>query len=166
MTLHRFVRLPILAVLALCVLIPATSSYAQKPASFLIPINDTGPFSFCAFPVEQHVEGTIKVTVHFDRAGNPTFEIATKPVMVTNTNLQTGESLSSPGAAMIKYSYQDGTTTTAGLYYRFVVPGQGVIFIETGRIVSDATGNVIFEAGPHMLADGDTSALCAYLAAP
>jgi hypothetical protein len=166
MTLHRFVRLPILAVLTLFMLLPASSSYARKPDSFLVPINDTYVFPLCASPVVQHVEGTLKVTIHYDRAGNPTFEIATQPVIVTNTNTETGKSLSSIGAAMIKHSYQDGTTTTAGLYYRFVAPGQGVIFIETGRIVYDAAGNVSFEAGPHMLADGDVTTLCAYLAAP
>jgi hypothetical protein len=55
--------------------------------------------------------------------------------------------------------------TFVGLNGVFTVPGEGRIALETGRLVIDGSGNVVFEAGPHDVfgSDPDVARLCAYL---
>jgi hypothetical protein len=47
-----------------------------------------------------------------------------------------------------------------------VLPGAGNIFADVGRVVFDADGNIIFEAGPHQFLHGDVASLCAAMADP
>jgi hypothetical protein len=49
-----------------------------------------------------------------------------------------------------------------GVSWQFRIPGGGLVLVETGRIVYDEDGNVVFEAGPHPVVDGATEALCNY----
>ena len=51
-----------------------------------------------------------------------------------------------------------------GVVVRITVSGEGAVFLDVGRIVSDREGNVYFEAGPHQYFDGDFDELCAALA--
>ena len=44
-----------------------------------------------------------------------------------------------------------------------LLPDGGTIIADVGRLVFDAEGNVIFEAGPHPALHGDFAALCAAL---
>jgi hypothetical protein len=57
--------------------------------------------------------------------------------------------------------------TYVGLNGVFTVPGAGKIALETGRLVVDGSGNILFEAGPHDVfgSDPDVAKLCAYLGA-
>jgi hypothetical protein len=50
-----------------------------------------------------------------------------------------------------------------GLFTRSYLPSGGVVVIEAGRLVR-RDGEIVFEAGPHPLVHGDTTALCAALA--
>ena len=51
-----------------------------------------------------------------------------------------------------------------GVVVRLTVPGDGAVFLDIGRIVTDRQGNLYFEAGPHQYFYGDFAALCEALA--
>ena len=57
----------------------------------------------------------------------------------------------------------EGTETDIGLVFRVFLPGGGTVIADVGRLVFDAEGNLIFEAGPHPALHGDFAALCAAL---
>jgi len=59
-----------------------------------------------------------------------------------------------------------GTTTFDGKGRVDTVPGLGVVFHVSGRMMFDATGDLVFEAGPHDDLDNDLGGLCSYLASP
>lgn len=131
-----------------------TSALAAKPDTFTIEVDDTFEIGECdGFTVIEHVEGTIRVSIHFDNDGNLAMEINRFSLRHTLTNSETGASLFSPDVGIDKFTiHQDGSATLAviGLVSRIVVPGEGLVFANLGRIVFDAnTGEVLSVAGPH-----------------
>ena len=56
------------------------------------------------------------------------------------------------------------TVTTIGSIFRIVIPGQGIVSQHTGIITFDAaTGEVLFEGGPHENARGIEADYCGLL---
>jgi hypothetical protein len=109
---------------------------------------------FCpSFAVQ--VEGENRVTVQvFDT--HIVFKFNYKS---TVTNLATGFSFDDNGAWKDIF-HLDGegnpeTITTIGSIFRIVIPGQGIVAQDTGIITFDAaTGEILFEGGPHEAAHG------------
>jgi hypothetical protein len=108
------------------------------------------PFVTCSgfnvigdFSVERH-----DVTF-FDSSGTPIKMVIHAHFVGTLTNSVTGKSLSDDGSRIITFDLLNTTVTNTGLNLKVVVPGQGIIVIDVGRIVRDAAGNITFEAGPH-----------------
>lgn len=63
--------------------------------------------------------------------------------------------------------FVDGTRLGAihGLLFKVVIPGEGTIFADVGRVIYDwNTGDVIVQSGPHDFFDGNGEGLCAALA--
>jgi hypothetical protein len=85
----------------------------------------------------------------FDSSGTPIKMVIHAHFVGTLTNSVTGKSLSDDGSRIITFDLTNNTITNTGLNLKVVVPGQGIIVIDAGRIVRDAAGNVTFEAGPH-----------------
>jgi hypothetical protein len=50
-----------------------------------------------------------------------------------------------------------------GLVFRGFLPHGGTVIADVGRLVLDAEGNLLFEAGRHRALRGDFAALCAEL---
>src|SRR3712207_898878 len=93
-----FPRLLVAGLLALLALTPA---FATPPDMYTVPIDETFPVTdpygtpICSFPVEGHFEGTARIATHYDRSGNPTFELLTSTRglwLFTMTNPATGKS--------------------------------------------------------------------------
>ncbi|HEX6254241.1 MAG TPA: hypothetical protein VFZ70_00380 [Euzebyales bacterium] len=85
----------------------------------------------------------------------------------TATNPETGASVSGHDAWTVVIDFENGEPTTEsffGLVFHFNAPGAGIVLIDAGRVVFDAsTGEVIVVSGPHQELEGDLSALCAAL---
>ncbi len=91
----------------------------------------------------------MRVTTFFDQAGNPVrLQIKVDAVGVV-TNPETGESVENPAHTTVFVDLVEGTEAQVGLVFKATVPGVGVVFHDVGRVVHDAEGNLIFEAGPH-----------------
>jgi hypothetical protein len=109
---------------------------------------------FCpSFGVEVEGENKIMVQVF------ETHLVVKNNYKSTLTNLATGFSFDDNGAWMdIVHFDGEGnaeTVTTIGSIFRIVIPGQGIVVQDTGIITFDlATGEVLFEGGPHDAAAG------------
>jgi hypothetical protein len=107
-----------------------------------------------------------QVITYYDSAGNPVKSILTNyKSRFTVTATANGKTLLANDPVVNFTSFLSDTVVRLGLVYNYTVPGAGVVLLETGRVVFDlATGDVLFEAGPHQVLEGDTEAFCSYFA--
>ncbi len=159
--------LPPVLVFALTMLAISPTT-AATPIILKVPVDFTSTFNGCAFPVVDHVEGSVTVHIFFDNNGDPKFEIDSYAFKETWTNPANGMSLSTTDAGpTIVTIHQDGSQTQAllGLVTHVIVKGQGQIAAQVGKIVFtlDANGNLTgtaFVAGKY---DDLVPAICAAL---
>ena len=116
--------------------VPAPSALATPPESFTIVINETfTDDGLCGFPITTHVEGRIKFTIHFDKAGNPVFESQTPSIRFTVTNPATGKTVRDADVGLDKVTFTpDGGVfvLSTGIHFR-VLPERGApIFMRVG----------------------------------
>lgn len=129
--------------------------------------NDIG----CGFPVENHVEGSFKVTSYFDSSGNLTKQIFTniygRFVITLSANGKSVTGSFGPNMITLYFDANGNVVreTENGLTFLFTVPGFGVLAMDVGRLVHVGEEEV-FVAGPHDFQNGNTDALCSYLADP
>jgi hypothetical protein len=142
------------------------------PLIFRETVDDTFVAGFCGFPLEVHSTGTAVFHVFFDASGAFERVLITAPqVQVAFTNLETGASVWTPSVNMVRETAnEDGTfvVTLRGLFWHLIVPGQGLVTADVGRIdllMSPGGGSseVVFEAGQQ---DGEfLQTLCSVLGA-
>ena len=148
-----------------------SSAGAVAPDNFTVEVDESFSFDDCGFTIEGRTTGFVKVHVFFDKAGNSVGVINNFALKVTYTNPETGETLTTPVVGPDIITFQDdGSETVAsiGIIARIVVPGEGLVAAQIGKIVffftdpEDEEPDVIFVAGPH---DGNIlAALCEALA--
>jgi hypothetical protein len=143
------------------------------PQAALATPPDTGSFSVeghdidegasvaCGFPVQEDITGTRTFQVLRDAAGNP-IRVQLHTV-AEGTFSANGITLRQIERGQIFIDLQEGTDTEVGLIFRVFLPEGGTVIADVGRLIFDAQGNVIFEAGPHPALHGDFAALCAAL---
>lgn len=69
------------------------------------------------------------------------------------------------GREIARWNWEDGTIADLGMIWKITLPGQGVIFHQTGRALVDIdTYEILFSAGPKDSSDGNVAALCAAFA--
>jgi hypothetical protein len=95
-------------------------------------------------------EESVTVTTFYDNDGNVRDIKVQIHFLGELTRLDTGNSLSDPGYFTEWIDPDTGEITHNGLVFAWTVPGQGMIFQATGRIVFSADfEDVLFVAGPH-----------------
>jgi hypothetical protein len=125
--------------------------------------------AYGAFPVWTQLSGNLKVASVQPRQGGGLriVEIVTNGQVLLSTS---GKTLRSPLSGTVFYELDADenlqAVTYVGLNGVFTVPGSGRIALETGRLVIDANGAIVFESGPHDVfgSNPDVAKLCAYLA--
>ncbi len=145
----------------------ASPAGAEGLDNFTFPVDELFSLDCGSFTIEGHVEGFIRVHRFFDKEGNFVRRISNFALKVTYTNPETGETLTTPSVGPDIFTlHEDGSRTIAsiGIIERVVVPGEGLVAAQIGKIVFFFTGSgdlepeVIFEAGQH---EGDIlAALC------
>jgi hypothetical protein len=145
-------RLTVVVLTLLLIFSSITPAFAAKPEFITFQVDDTFVTRECdGFSIIEHVEGRIKVSVHFDKDSNFAMQVVRVHLRHTLSNSETGVSLTTPDVGIDKITvHKDGSTTVAiiGVVARIVIPGQGLVFARIGRVVIDAnTGESIFEAG-------------------
>ena len=105
----------------------------------------------------------VRITTFFDRNGNP----KTLKVHIifdgTATNSDTGKTVSDDSSAIVTIDLVSGGFTVVGLGFVWTFPGEGLLFLNLGKITFDDAGNIVFVAGPHPLELEGTEVLCAAL---
>ena len=142
----------LLAAVAVALLTLPVAVSAAPP--FVETFHDEGSFAFAGpCPNGVTLVGTfteeVRVTTFFDKAGTPVRAQITVNFVGVVTNPETGESVENPSHQTIIVDLVEGTETQVGLIFKATVPGEGVVFHDVGRVVFDAAGTPIFEAGPH-----------------
>ena len=169
MSIIRFRRLLLVSLAALLALAAITPTLAasrvqhdtmQVDVTFLN--EELSPV--CGFPIQNHLTGIVNTSIHYDKDGNVVREISTAPTFqITFTNLNTGKSVISPGPSSVKVLYNSNGTvamvTVNGLNLRIAVPGHGLIFLQTGKLVFDGDGMVIFASQAQQVS-GDIQGFC------
>jgi hypothetical protein len=126
---------PLLLTLALTLPLGAK---AAGPIIEKISLDDTFTTGFCGFPMEVHSTGSAVFHIFLDEAGNFSRGIITAPqTRITFTNLITGESVWTPSVNMVQETdNQDGTGTKTlrGLFWHLIIPGEGLITADVGKL--------------------------------
>jgi hypothetical protein len=149
---------------AIAVLAP-TAALATPPDTIRIPHEDTfideGASAACGFPVLADISGVQTIQFLYDAAGNLIrLQIHGNDEGTFSAN---GITLRQIERGQIFIDLIEGTDTEVGLILRVFLPDGGTVIADVGRLVFDAEGNLIFEAGPHPALHGDFAALCAAL---
>src|SRR5262245_2470093 len=83
MAANHFLRLLFAAAIALLALAPASAALAVPPTQVTVYVDDTfedpALTGKCGFPVQIHLEGTVKFITRFDQAGQPVREFQAFP---------------------------------------------------------------------------------------
>jgi hypothetical protein len=140
---------------------PAPATPTTGHFEFEITYVDEGASAACGFPVIFHQFNRGTYELFYDRQGNLTrVQVQT---LVDGTATANGVTLLVHGRENNFYDVLTGTEMHASLEFRVWLPGLGVVIMDRGRLLFNADGNVVFEAGPHPALHGDFSALCAAL---
>src|SRR5262245_24401311 len=97
--LHLFA----VSMMVLLAFAPAAVASAAPPTFQTVQVDDQfeDPFltAKCGFPVLTHLQGPIKIEVHYDQAGNPIKEIQVFPHFIVTFSAN-GRAFSTPGPAV------------------------------------------------------------------
>jgi hypothetical protein len=152
----------IVVALAVAAFFPLTAS-AQQPAVEFVPVNDVQVFagadSPCPFDITFTGTGTIRLTTYYDASGLPIRQSVHGSL--THTIFSAWHTLVSNGPAPVHIDLAGGQMIDTGKEFAFHVPGDGIVFGQSGRLVLAADGSQLSFAGNTVV---DTAALCAALA--
>ena len=157
-------RLSILVTIAAATLLAvSTPALAAAPVHERVTVDDTFTWSFCGFPVQERLTGTLQFISWFDESGARTRQIVTAPgARITWTNLSTGASVTSANTYVAhKRDNPDGTVTIAFTGIVFSINGGGRAHVDSGREL------IVFSPGNVQLLSsvGPTADLCEALTA-
>jgi hypothetical protein len=134
---------------------------AAVPASATRPVISSSPFSFtavdtqsCSFPNTQVYTGTVRTIAYADGRVRMFFRI-------TGTITAHGNTLTDSDHYSVT-ARPDGSAVVAGSIIHIRLPGGGVV-ADSGRIVLDASGNIVSLSGRQDQLTGNLGAFCAAL---
>lgn len=157
---------------------PATARCETSPSRTVCfwtePFGTPGAVPYgvtCAgFSVRVNLTGERRFTAFYDDEGTLVRRVRHATYSGTLINSVTGAAVPHEGRFNMIEDFAAGTLTITGMLSRTVVPGEGLVWRNIGRIVLALQGGgVLFEAGEHgtwAVLAGDTSAaadLCASL---
>jgi hypothetical protein len=129
---------------------------APELKSASVPFHDHGvdlsfsggfPCSNVGIDIQAEFDYHIIVDVAFFPQRN-VFRIFPRDVVLTHTNLETGSTVVQTGGTIETTDFDDGTFTVIERY-KVRGPDGEILLKFAGRLVFDADGNLIFEAGQH-----------------
>ena len=115
------------------------------------------------FTVRGEFDVSRTVMTFYDSDGAIARQVTHVHFTGTLTNAVTGKSIPDEGNQVVIVDRTDGTTATIGRVRVVTVPGEGEILAQVGRLVRDASGNVIFIAGQQDFQTRNFDEFCAYM---
>ena len=161
-------RLGVVAALAASALALASTAAATAPTSVDESFHRSIPnfFSCPGFTVGGEFDVSRTVTTFYDNEGVIVRQVTHVHFTGELINTATGKSIPDEGNQIVVVDRTEGTTVTLGRVRVVTVPGEGEILAQVGRVVRDATGNVIFIAGQQDFQTLNFDEFCAYMSAP
>jgi hypothetical protein len=175
--MRRMRRLSVAVVVAVCALAATAPAHADGKQRVVVdrfsdsyelavPCADFGPYTF-----DNVVSGIqhVQVTEVLARDGTLLQLVFNIEFSETDTNSETGKTLTLKGAVHEVWDFASNTRTLNGKVFLATDRGLGVVFQDTGRItITLDTREALFLAGPHdvFFAGGVDQVVCAALAAP
>jgi len=142
----------------------APDALATQPAFLHISASFTDvDTDTCGFPITIQESATADVQFFFDQAGN--LDHSLNHIQFRGTDSANGVSLADDANFTHTFDFTTGINGDLGLTTQVVVPGAGAVAFETGRVLSDESGNLLFVAGKHDFDSGNVSAYCNAFAA-
>jgi len=99
---------------------------------------------------------------YFDEEGNATRVLDTFQVTGRFTNSETGETFRDHAAGRVEIDLSTGVLSVTQLGFIYHSAGEGLLFLDAGRRIFDADGNLVFSAGPSDFVEG-FDGICAAL---
>jgi hypothetical protein len=156
----------LIALLASLAIVTPASAAPPLHETFVVNVPEFADLG-CGFPVLVQPNGIIRVTTFFNANGTPVRRVITITEGVFSaTASANGKTLDYIAPNPVIEDLVSGTAIIVGLRARLSPPLGGTLLIDAGRVVYNASGEVVFEAGTHALVDGDTDELCAFFADP
>jgi hypothetical protein len=143
-----------------------TASANTQVVRTVFHVDETGvDSSICGFDITSHIFGAFTEKDYYDNTGflyKTIFTVGPGPFTITLT--ANGVTLTQQNEAFSDtFIYnRDGsvkTETANGPFNKYTAPGSGIVSLDTGHIITDGDGNVLFVAGPRQ--NGDFAAFCA-----
>ena len=158
----RIPRLVVTAALAAIVIFP-TAAAAQPPTVEVVPVDDVQVFagadSPCPFDITLTGVGTVLRTTYYDNEGVPIRQSIHGAL--THTIFSDWHTLVANGPAPVHIDLTTGLALTTGNEVLFHVPGDGIVFGQSGRLVLAADFSELAFNGHSVV---DVAGLCAALA--
>src|SRR3954449_8064835 len=152
----------IVVAVAVAAFFPLTAS-AQQPAVELVPVYDVQVFagadSPCPFDITFTGTGTVRLTTYYDASGVPIRQSVHGSL--AHTIFSAWHTLVTNGPAPVHIDLAGGQMIDTGKEFAFHVPGDGIVFGQSGRLVLATDGSQVAFAGHTVV---DTTALCSALA--
>jgi hypothetical protein len=134
MKARSLARLLLMSLIALFAAASTSPVLAAPPTTEQVTDVFDVPESACGFPIEGTFEATIKTSTFVDKNGNVVKTIERfLHATLTFINVETGASLTGKSAGPL--ITRGDTQTATGINARFVVPGQGIVAAQVGRLV-------------------------------
>src|SRR4051794_6634263 len=147
---------------AVAAVFPLAAS-AQQSAVQVVPVNDVQVFagadSPCPFDITFTGTGMVEVTTYYDANGLPIRQSVHGSL--THTIFSAWHTLVSNGPAPVHLDLAGGQMIDTGKEFGFHVPGGGIVFGQSGRLVLASDGSQLAFTGHTVV---DTATLCSALA--
>jgi hypothetical protein len=147
-------------------MVSAETASANSVTRTVTHVDDTSvDHSLCSFGVTFHTVGSFTETDFYDNTGflyKSLFTVGPGPFRITATAKGTTLTDQNESFSDILTYNPDGsvkTETANGPFNKFTAPGRGIVWLDTGHIITDGDGNVLFVSGPRQ--NGDFTAFCA-----
>jgi hypothetical protein len=172
--MKRIIMLSTLAATMALMLALAGSASAAEPETETFHEEGTDVVANCGgFKVLTDFEEDVQITTFFDSAGNPDYARVQEHFQDFFYNSKTGEGFTETDTLTAVFDLSSKNkisdkeiTSIRGLAFHVTVPGEGVVLLDAGKLLYDAKGHLVFEAGHHQIlgSNSDTEKLCEALA--
>jgi hypothetical protein len=156
------------ASLVVAALTLAPVAAADAPTSVQQTLHRSIPkFATCpGFTVAGEFDVDRTTDTFVDANGTPIRQVIHVHFTGRLTDTASGKSIPDEGNQIVTTDLLTGVTAVTGRLRVDTEPGVGVVLAQTGRIVTDASGTLLFAAGQHDLQNGlpDADGFCAYMA--
>jgi hypothetical protein len=151
----------VLAVLAVSLVAAPAAAAGQPTHTRTDDIHiDQFDTTSCAFPFREIADGFVNRTVFVDEDGTPTRVRIIASFDGVAINEANGKTAQLDQVLVIFVDLETGEVVWDGLRIKATMPGGGALLLDVGRIIFDASGTPIFEAGRHQVIHEDFEDFC------